>query len=121
MTYEHILAEREDGVGILTLNRPDVLNAMNRKLGVELLDGLERIVGDLRIHRIRDAGHWVQNEAPEEVTRLLLEFLQSLFQLAFHAQFLPGFDVRFTHFETRLPHRHYVCDIGRILIDGLLV
>ena len=33
MTYEHILVEREEGVGIVTLNRPDVLNAMNRKLG----------------------------------------------------------------------------------------
>ena len=31
--YEHILVEREEGVGIVTLNRPDVLNAMNRKLG----------------------------------------------------------------------------------------
>src|SRR2546430_10551535 len=46
MTYEHILAEREDGVGILTLNRPDVLNAMNRKLGVELLDAVKILEAD---------------------------------------------------------------------------
>ena len=32
MSYEHILVDMEDGVGILTLNRPDKLNAMNRKL-----------------------------------------------------------------------------------------
>ena len=32
MTYQHILVEQEDGVGIVTLNRPDVLNAMNRAL-----------------------------------------------------------------------------------------
>ena len=32
MSYEHILVDVEDGVGILTLNRPDKLNAMNRKL-----------------------------------------------------------------------------------------
>src|SRR6202045_1884375 len=36
MTYEHILVDTEDGVGILTLNRPDKLNAMNRKLAGEL-------------------------------------------------------------------------------------
>lgn len=33
MTYLHILVEVEDGVGVLTLNRPEKLNAMNRKLG----------------------------------------------------------------------------------------
>jgi enoyl-CoA hydratase/carnithine racemase len=46
MTYEHILAEREDGIGILTINRPDVLNAMNRKLGAELLDAVKMLDAD---------------------------------------------------------------------------
>jgi len=41
MIYEHILLERDDGVGIVTLNRPEVLNAMNRKLGAELLDAVK--------------------------------------------------------------------------------
>lgn len=36
MAYEHILVDVEDGVAILTLNRPEKLNAMNRKLGHEL-------------------------------------------------------------------------------------
>ncbi|HVY15332.1 MAG TPA: enoyl-CoA hydratase/isomerase family protein [Rhodopila sp.] len=36
MSYHHILVEQEDGVGIVTLNRPDVLNAMNRQLSKEL-------------------------------------------------------------------------------------
>ena len=34
--YEHILLEIEDGVAVITMNRPDVLNAMNRKLCGEL-------------------------------------------------------------------------------------
>jgi len=38
MTHEHILLDREDGVAIVTLNRPEVLNAMNRKLMRELAD-----------------------------------------------------------------------------------
>ena len=46
MTYEHILVEREDGVAILTLNRPEVLNAMNRKLGAELLDAVKTLESD---------------------------------------------------------------------------
>jgi enoyl-CoA hydratase len=46
MTYDHILIEREGGVGIVTLNRPDVLNAMNRKLGAELLDAVKTLEAD---------------------------------------------------------------------------
>jgi enoyl-CoA hydratase/carnithine racemase len=36
MTYEHILVDIEDGVTVITMNRPEKLNAMNRKLGDEL-------------------------------------------------------------------------------------
>jgi enoyl-CoA hydratase len=36
MTYEHILVDHEDGVAVITLNRPEKMNAMNRKLGLEL-------------------------------------------------------------------------------------
>ena len=46
MSYEHILVEREDGVGILTLNRPDQLNAMNRKLSGELHDAVKQMDTD---------------------------------------------------------------------------
>src|SRR6516165_3092367 len=46
MRYENILVEREDGVGIVTLNRPEALNAINRKLGAELLDAVKRLEAD---------------------------------------------------------------------------
>jgi enoyl-CoA hydratase len=46
MNYEHILAEVEDGVGIVTLNRPDKLNAMNRRLVSELHDAVKRFEAD---------------------------------------------------------------------------
>ena len=46
MTYEHILVDTEDGVGIVTLNRPDQLNAMNRKLSGELHDAVKRLDAD---------------------------------------------------------------------------
>jgi pimeloyl-ACP methyl ester carboxylesterase len=43
-------------------------------LGVELLDGLDRWVPDLEIHRIPTASHWVQQDEPERVTELIVEF-----------------------------------------------
>lgn len=46
MAHEHILVESEDGVGIITLNRPDVLNAMNRKLSSELHQAVKAMDAD---------------------------------------------------------------------------
>jgi enoyl-CoA hydratase len=46
MNYEHILVETEDGVGIVTLNRPEKLNAMNRKLSSELRDAVKELDAD---------------------------------------------------------------------------
>ena len=46
MAYEHILVDREDGVGIVTLNRPDKLNAMNRKLTSELREAIKEFDHD---------------------------------------------------------------------------
>ena len=46
MTYVHILVEVEDGVGVLTLNRPEKLNAMNRKLGQELHHAVKQMETD---------------------------------------------------------------------------
>ncbi|MGV3742016.1 MAG: alpha/beta fold hydrolase [Burkholderiaceae bacterium] len=46
-------------------------------LEVGLLNGLERFASRFTIRRIPDAGHWVQNEAPQEVNAALLGFLTS--------------------------------------------
>jgi len=46
MDYSHILVEQHDGVGIVTMNRPDVLNAMNGQLSTELHDAVMRLSGD---------------------------------------------------------------------------
>jgi len=46
MDYEHILVDVEDGVAILTLNRPAQLNAMNRKLQRELHDAVKQAEAD---------------------------------------------------------------------------
>jgi pimeloyl-ACP methyl ester carboxylesterase len=44
-------------------------------LGIHLLEGLERVAPRLRVHRIRDSSHWIQNEAPDEVNRIMIDFL----------------------------------------------
>jgi len=44
-------------------------------LGNELTEGLDRWVPDLRIERLSDASHWVQNDRPERVNGLLTDFL----------------------------------------------
>jgi 2-(1,2-epoxy-1,2-dihydrophenyl)acetyl-CoA isomerase len=38
--YETLLVEARDGVRVITLNRPEVLNAISAELGTELLDAL---------------------------------------------------------------------------------
>jgi enoyl-CoA hydratase len=40
MTYENLLYEKRDGIGMLTFNRPQVRNALNRKTMEELNDAL---------------------------------------------------------------------------------
>ncbi|MFC4449905.1 alpha/beta fold hydrolase [Halorussus aquaticus] len=46
-------------------------------LGVELTEGLERWVPDLRVERLPEATHWVQNDNPDEVSDLLVEFFEA--------------------------------------------
>ena len=40
MEYEHVSVENEAGVAIIRLNRPEVLNAMNHVLNVNLHDAM---------------------------------------------------------------------------------
>ncbi len=44
--FEHILVEQEHGVGIVTLNRPEVLNAMSNKLTSELQEAVRDFAVD---------------------------------------------------------------------------
>ena len=46
MSYEHILVDVEDGVAIVTLNRPAQMNAMNRKLSQELHHAVKQVEAD---------------------------------------------------------------------------
>lgn len=48
----------------------------DRFLGKELVPGTERFVPDLRVTYIPHCGHWVQQEAADEVKQALLDFLR---------------------------------------------
>src|SRR5512144_2020072 len=49
MTYETILSETRNRVGIITLNRPQARNALNHQLMREVMDALEAFDGDENI------------------------------------------------------------------------
>ena len=57
MTYEFILTERKDRVGLLTLNRPKQLNALNPKLMQELGHALQAFDADEGIGAIVITGN----------------------------------------------------------------
>ncbi len=46
MAYEYILVEKEQGVAILTMNRPEQLNPMSRQLSAELHDAVTQMCAD---------------------------------------------------------------------------
>ena len=47
--YETILVERRERVGLITLNRPKALNALNRQLSQETLKALQEFDADDRV------------------------------------------------------------------------
>ena len=52
MNYQHILVERNEHIGIVTLNRPKELNALNFSLVSEVGDALEELDRDQTIRCI---------------------------------------------------------------------
>lgn len=67
------------GVGDLSVDAPTLLvwGERDDALSVSLTEGLDRWVPDTRVERLPEASHWVQADAPERVTDLLLSHLPS--------------------------------------------
>jgi len=49
MAYDNILFDTKDGVGVITLNRPKALNALNEALITDLNDALDKLEADDKI------------------------------------------------------------------------
>jgi pimeloyl-ACP methyl ester carboxylesterase len=64
-------------LGFKAITQPTLViwGERDRYLDVRLLEGLPAWVPDLRVERLADASHWVQNDAPERVNELLVRFL----------------------------------------------
>jgi 2-(1,2-epoxy-1,2-dihydrophenyl)acetyl-CoA isomerase len=52
MEYRYLLVQREAAIRRLTLNRPERLNALNVRIGVELLDALEECDRDAEVRAV---------------------------------------------------------------------
>ncbi|MBD3787471.1 MAG: 2-(1,2-epoxy-1,2-dihydrophenyl)acetyl-CoA isomerase, partial [Sphingomonadales bacterium] len=49
MPYQAIRYEISEGVAVLTLNRPEVMNALNTQMRAELLEAVKRAAGEARV------------------------------------------------------------------------
>lgn len=50
MSYNNIIVEKKNGLGLITMNRPQVLNALNKKTLEELTRAVEELEEDQTIH-----------------------------------------------------------------------
>ena len=44
-------------------------------IGLHHIENMKPLVSDLSVHVLEDCGHWTQQEKPEEVNRLIVEWL----------------------------------------------
>jgi 2-(1,2-epoxy-1,2-dihydrophenyl)acetyl-CoA isomerase len=72
--YTTILYERSQGIATITLNRPEVLNALNDQMGVELLDALRKAEGDVEVHCVIVTGKGRAFCAGEDIQTLRSEY-----------------------------------------------
>jgi len=65
------------GMAPVTVPTLLIWGEQDRYLGRRMTEGLDRWVPDIRVARLPDASHWVQQDAPERVNEFLAGFLSA--------------------------------------------
>jgi len=73
-SYETIAYEKSEGVAVITLNRPEVLNAVNDKMSIELLDALHKAEDDGEVRCVILTGKGKAFCAGEDIQALRGEY-----------------------------------------------
>jgi enoyl-CoA hydratase len=85
MEYEAIIFEKKDGIATISLNRPKVLNAMNRQLWIDFESALEKVQSDPSINVLVITGYGrafsTGADLKESKTRSLEEYRDYLSRL----------------------------------------
>jgi len=88
MSYASILSEVEQGVGVITLNRPDALNALSEQLMLDVVDALTQFESDDAVGAIVLTG----NEKAFAAGADIKEMVEQDYLSAMRVQFLGGWD-----------------------------
>jgi pimeloyl-ACP methyl ester carboxylesterase len=67
-------AERIDGLPCLMITAE-----LDAVLSPAMAEHMPGVIGDLEMHNVKGSGHWTQQEKPEEVNRLVLDWLTRRF------------------------------------------
>jgi pimeloyl-ACP methyl ester carboxylesterase len=73
--------ERSEGLPTRLDNLPCLMITAEKDavLTPAMAEGMPGMIGDLEMHMIHGSGHWTQQEKPEEVSRLILDWLDRRF------------------------------------------
>lgn len=88
MSYDTVLADIENGVGIITLNRPDALNALSVQLMRDVISALDQYEADDQVGAILLTGNDKAFAAGADIK----EMLDQQYLNAMSEQFLGGWD-----------------------------
>ncbi|MBL4617866.1 MAG: alpha/beta hydrolase [Robiginitomaculum sp.] len=81
--YRNLTANWKRMAGVdYTVHQPSLMIGADLDffLPPKLIDGMEDRIADLEVHVIKNSGHWTQWEAPEELSNLMVSWLQRRFR-----------------------------------------